>query len=81
MDNVYNKDYFSYIETTDNIGYIEIKKQKYPVITICNDKTLSPIELDSFLYYNLDRVISYYNMFNREVDYEFKASSKRSLAK
>lgn len=44
-------------------------------------KITSPIELDSFLYYNLDRVISYYNMFNREVDYEFKASSKRSLAK
>lgn len=81
MDNVYDKDYFSYIEIAGSIGYIEVKKQKYPVITICNDKTLSPIELDSFLYYNLERVLNYYNEFNREVEYEFKTNSKRSLAK
>lgn len=81
MDNVYDKDYFSYIETAGSIGYIEVKKQKYPVITICNDKTLSPVELNSFLYYNLERVVNYYNEFNREVEYEFKTNSKRSLAK
>ena len=50
-------------------------------ITICNDKTLSLIELNSFLYYNLERVVNYYNEFNREVEYEFKTNSKRSLAK
>ena len=81
MDNVYDKDYFAYIETAGSIGYIEVKKQKYPVITICNDKTLSPVELNSFLYYNLERVVNYYNEFNREVEYEFKTNSKRSLAK
>lgn len=81
MDNVYDKDYFSYVETAGSIGYIEVKKQKYPVITICNDKTLSPVELNSFLYYNLERVVNYYNEFNREVEYEFKTNSKRSLAK
>ena len=81
MDTVYDKDYFSYIETANSIGYIEVNKQKYPVITIRNDKTLSPIELNSFLYYNLERVVNYYNEFNREVEYEFKTNSKRSLAK
>ena len=54
---------------------------KINVITNCNDKTLSPIELDSFFYYNLERVVNYYNEFNMEVEYEFKTNPKRSLAK
>ena len=48
---------------------------------IYNDKTLNTIGLDEFLYYNLDRVINYYNEFNMEVKIEFKTSPKRYLAK
>ena len=81
MNKVYGKDYFFYIETEYNTGYIEVKTKKYPFITICNNKTLSTIELDEFLYYNLNRVINYYNKFNMEVKNEFKTSPKRYLAK
>ena len=58
-----------------------MKNKKHHVITIYNDKTLNIIELDEFLYYNLDRVINYYNEFNKEVKNEFKTSPKRYLAK
>ena len=58
-----------------------VKNKKYPFITIYNDKTLNTIELDEFLYYNLDRVINYYNESNKEVKNEFKTSPKRYLAK
>ena len=81
MDKVYDKDYFSYTKTEYNTGYIVVKNKKYPVITIYNDKTFNTIELDEFLYYNLDRVINYYNEFNMEVKNEFKTSPKRYLAK
>lgn len=43
-----------------------MENKTYLVITIYNDKTFSTIELDEFLYYNLDRVINYYKKFNME---------------
>lgn len=81
MNTVYGFDYFSYIEVDNGLGYIEIKGKKYPVVTILNDKNLNEVELNQFLYYNLDRVINYYNRFYEEEENESKTITKRYLAK
>ena len=44
------------------------------------NKTLSQIELNAFLEYNVNEVIKYYNQF-KEDEYGFKKDTKRYLAK
>lgn len=80
MDNVYSKDIFEYTKIGENFGYLLVAGQTIPVYTIVNDKTLSEIELDKFLEYNVNKVIEYYNDFKEE-KYGIKKDSKRYLAK
>ncbi|MCI9585287.1 MAG: hypothetical protein HFH45_01465 [Bacilli bacterium] len=67
MEQVYGKDIFVYEENDNNCGCIKINDETYPVVTIVNNKSLTPIELDKFLLYNLNKVIDYYNYYNKEV--------------
>lgn len=80
MDNVYSKDIFEYTKTGKNFGYLLVDGRTIPVYTIVNDKTLSEIELNKFLEYNINKVIEYYNDFKEE-KYGIKKDSKRYLAK
>lgn len=80
MDNVYSKDIFEYTKTGKNFGYLLVDGRTIPVYTIVNDKTLSEIELNKFLEYNVNKVIEYYNDFKEE-KYGIKKDSKRYLAK
>lgn len=50
------------------------------VYFVVNNKTLSEIELNKFLEYNVNKVIEYYNDFKEE-KYGIKKDSKRYLAK
>ena len=80
MDNVYSKDIFEYTKTGENFGYLLVDGRTIPVYTIVNDKTLSEIELNKFLEYNVNKVIEYYNDFKEE-KHGIKKDSKRYLAK
>ena len=80
MDNVYSKDIFEYTKTGENFGYLLVAGQTIPVYTIVNDKTLSEIELNKFLEYNVNKVMEYYNDFKEE-KHGIKKDSKRYLAK
>lgn len=80
MDNVYSKDIFEYTKTGKNFGYLLVDGRTIPVYTIVNDKTLSEIELNKFLEYNVNKVIEYYNDFKEE-KHGIKKDSKRYLAK
>lgn len=80
MDNVYSHDIFEYTKMGDNFGYLEVNGQIIPVYTIVNDKTLSSIELNEFLGYNINNIIKYYNDFKEEEN-GIKKNSKRYLAK
>ncbi len=66
MDNVYSKDIFEYIKTGKNFGYLLVDGRTIPVYTIVNDKTLSEIELNKFLGYNVNKVVECYNDFKKE---------------
>lgn len=80
MDNVYSKDIFEYTKTGENFGYLLVDGRTIPVYTIVNDKTLSEIELNKFLEYNVNKIIEYYNDFKEE-KHGIKKDSKRYLAK
>ena len=80
MDNVYSKDIFEYTKTGKNFGYLLVDGRTIPVYTIVNNKTLSEIELNKFLGYNVNKVIEYYNDFKEE-KHGIKKDSKRYLAK
>ena len=73
-------DKFEYTKTGENFGYLLVDGRTIPVYTIVNDKTLSEIELNKFLEYNVNKVIEYYNDFKEE-KHGIKKDSKRYLAK
>ncbi len=80
MNNVYSKDIFEYTKMGETFGYLLVDERIIPVYTIVNDKTLSEIELNKFLEYNVNKVIEYYNEFKEE-KHGIKKDSKRYLAK
>ena len=71
-----------YTKTGKNFGYLLVDGRTIPVYTIVNDKTLSEIELNKFLEYNVNKVIEYYNDFKEgKHKHGIKKDSKRYLAK
>lgn len=80
MDNVYSKDIFEYTKMDETFGYLLVDERIIPVYTIVNDKTLSVIELNKFLEYNVHKVIEYYNDFKEE-KHGIEKDTKRYLAK
>ena len=81
MDNVYSDDIFDYEHIDSNRGFIILNGESYPVFTIFNDKTLSNIELNQFMLYNLNEIINYFNESRKGDTNEFKRNSKRYLEK
>lgn len=80
MNKVYNEDIFKYNQIDDNRGYVNINDIDYPVYTIINNKMLSSFELNSFLMYNIRKIIEYYNDYGGN-KYEHERSTKTNLAK
>ena len=70
MDNVYGDDIFNYQHIDSNKEFI-----------ILNNKTLSNVELNQFMLYNLNEIINYFNEFRKGDINEFKRNSERHLAK
>ncbi|MDO5568724.1 MAG: PfkB family carbohydrate kinase, partial [bacterium] len=81
MDSVYGTDLFYYTKTKNNNGYIIINNKEYPVYNIINNKNLSKIDLNKFMFYNVNEVIKYYNEFKEDEKNEFKKGSKGNMAK
>lgn len=80
MNNVYSKDIFEYTKIGYNFGYLIVEDKIIPVYTIINNKTLNKFEMNSFLEYNVNSIIKYYNEFKEDC-YGIKKNSKRYLAK
>lgn len=81
MDKVYGDDIFVYEHINLNKGFIILHNKKYPVFTILNNKTLSKVELNKFMLYNLNEIINFFNEVREENKNEFKRNTKKYLGK
>lgn len=81
MDNVYGNDIFNYEHIDSNRGFVILNGESYPVFTILNNKTLSNVELNQFMLYNIKEIINYFNKSRKGDIYGFKRNSKKHLAK
>ena len=71
---------YDFKEQADIVYTLMWLEELYPVYTIVNNKTLSEIEINKFLKYNVNKVTEYYNDFKEE-KHGIKKDSKRYLAK
>jgi hypothetical protein len=81
MDEVYNDDIFKCEHIDEKRGFILLNGISYPVYTIFNNKTLSQVELNQFMMYNLNEIINYFNELGKGNNNEYERNSKRNLAK